>query len=128
MISNPKKKILIINIILFAVLFGLISFNKEVLRPEYSVTGFGAILTGSFPNFIAAFIISLAMINALTFRIPEYKKLIVYGIPFLIFLILTLEEIYPMWGASSQYDMYDIIASGLGSVLAIIVYRRINND
>lgn len=30
-----------------------------------------------------------------------------------------------MWGVSTQYDFYDIIASGLGSVLAILIFERI---
>ena len=31
----------------------------------------------------------------------------------------------PMWGASTQYDLFDIIASGIGSLLAIAIFELI---
>jgi hypothetical protein len=34
-----------------------------------------------------------------------------------------VEELKPMWGASVYYDTYDIIASGVGSILAILTYE-----
>lgn len=122
---KSKKKILIINIFLFALLFGLISFNKEILRPNYGHLPFMDIFTGSFPNFIAALIISLAFINAVLIKKSKNGDIIVYTIAFLIFLILTIEELLPLWGASEHYDNYDIIASGLGSLLALLTYKII---
>ncbi len=124
--KKSKKKILIINIILFAILFGSISFNKEILRPNYGHLPFLDIFIGSLPNFIAAFIISLAFINGVLIRKPKNGDLIVYAIAFLVFLILTIEEFLPLWGASTQYDNYDIIASGLGSLLAVFIYKTID--
>ncbi len=41
----------------------------------------------------------------------------------LVFIILTIEELKPMWGASTQYDLFDILASGLGSLLAILTFE-----
>ena len=61
---KSKARIIAINIFLFALLFGLVSLNKEILRPIFSHISFVKILTGSFPNFIAAYIISLAFVNA----------------------------------------------------------------
>jgi len=33
---SGKKKVIAINAILFAVLFGLVSLNKEILRPAFN--------------------------------------------------------------------------------------------
>jgi len=118
-------KIIGINLVLFALLYGLVSFNKGILRPEFSHLAFISILTGSFPNFIAAFIISLAFVNAVLIRKPQKGRLIVYVSSVLVFTILTIEEINPIWGASTYYDLFDILASGVGSILAIITFELI---
>ena len=120
-----KLKIIGINLILFALLYGLVSLNKEILRPEFSHISFINILTGSFPNFIAAYIISLAFVNAVVIRKPQNGRLIVYVGSVLVFTILAIEEIIPMWGASTYYDSFDILASGLGSILSIITFELI---
>jgi hypothetical protein len=44
----------------------------------------------------------------------------------IIFLVLTVEELRPMWGASTVLDAYDIAASGVGSLLAISVYEFVS--
>ena len=118
-------KILGINLVLFALLFGLVSLNKEILRPEFSSISFISILTGSFPNFIAAYIISLAFVNAVLIRKPQNGRHIVYVSSVLVFTILVIEEIFSMWGASMYYDSFDILASGLGSILSIITFELI---
>jgi len=118
-------KIIGINLVLFALLYGLVSFNKGILRPEFSHIAFISILTGSFPNFIAAFIISLAFVNAVLIRKPQNGHLIVYISSLLVFTILTVEEVNPIWGASTYYDLFDILASGVGSILAIITFELI---
>ncbi len=120
-----KKRVLIFNSILFAILFLSISFNKEVLRPLYGNISFVGIVTGCFPNFIAAFIISLCFMNGIVAKKPKYERLIVYISSILVFVILTLEELIPMWGASTHYDLFDIIASGVGSILAITIFEII---
>ena len=122
---KSKARIIAINIFLFALLFGLVSLNKEILRPIFSHISFVRILTGSFPNFIAAYIISLAFVNAVVTREPKYRRLIVYISSLLVFVILTIEEFKPMWGASTQYDSFDILASGLGSLLSIMTFELI---
>ena len=121
-------KIIGINLILFALLYGLVSLNKEILRPEFSHISLISILTGSFPNFIAAYIISLAFANAVLIRKPKNGRLIVYVGSVLVFTILAIEEIYPMWGASTYYDPFDILASGVGSILAIITFELIERN
>ncbi len=120
-----KKRILIFNAILFAILFGSITFNKEVIRPLYAQTPFVGFLAGCFPNFMAAFIISLCLVNGIVTKKPKHERLIVYIISILVFVILAVEELMPMWGASTQYDLFDIIASGIGSLLAIAIFELI---
>lgn len=120
-----KKRIFIFNAISFAILYGSVSFNKEILRPQYGHNHFVGFLTGCFPNFIAAFIISLWFVNAVVVRKPKHDRLIVYISSVVVFVILAVEEIKPMWGASTYNDLFDIIASGVGSLLAISVFEII---
>ena len=75
---KSKQRIIVINLLLFALLFGLVSLNKEFLRPLYSNTPIIKVLIGSFPNFIAAYIISLAFMNGVVVGKPKYGRLIVY--------------------------------------------------
>ena len=119
------RQIIIKNILLFALLFGLVYVNKEVLRPNFGHIPSVNILTGSFPNFIAAFLISLALINAVLTKNPKHGRIITYTGASLIFIVLTIEEIKPMWGASEHFDSIDILASGLGSFLSISTYEII---
>lgn len=118
-----KKKVIVINAVLVAALFGLISFNKELLRPALSSSGFLRIITGCFPNFIAAYLISLASVSAVIIRKLKRGRTSIYLWSFVVFTILLIEELKPMWGASTHYDTFDIIASGVGSTLAILTYE-----
>jgi hypothetical protein len=120
---NNKIRAIAINAILFAALFGLISLNKEFLRPALNEPGFQKIFTDCFPNFIAAFIISLLSVSLVLIRKIKHARLIVYLSAFVVFIILMIEEIKPMWGASEYYDLYDIIASGVGSFFTILTYE-----
>ena len=120
-----KKRILTFNAVLFAILFLSITFNKETLRPLYGHTAFIGTITGCFPNFMAAFIISLCFVNGIVTKKPKHERLIVYISSILVFIILAVEELMPMWGASTHYDLFDIIASGIGSLLAITIFELI---
>jgi len=122
---KSKQRIIVLNLLLFVLLFGLVSLNKELLRPLYSNIPTINILTGSFPNFIAAYIISLAFVNVVVIRQLKHGRLIVYLSSLLIFVILTIEEFKPIWGASTNYDLFDILASGLGSLLAIFTFELV---
>jgi len=128
---SSKKKVIVVNAILVAGLFGLVSLNKEILRPSLNHSASLKILTDCFPNFIAAFLISLAFVSAVLIRKFKYGRFIVYTAYIAVFIVLMVEELKPMWGASTCYDIFDIIASGVGSVLAIITYellRLISGD
>ena len=124
-----NRKYLAINIILFAILYLSITFNKEFIRPVYGSSPIIGIVTGSFANFMAAFIISLFPVSPILSKNVSIKKarIIVYTISFVVFIILTVEEIHPMWGASTHYDFYDILASAFGAVLAIVTFEMIIN-
>lgn len=122
---KSRTRIIGLNLLLFAALFGLVSLNKEVLRPESIHSEYARTLTGCFPNFIAAYLISLAFVNAILSRRPKYSRLIVFLSSTVIFIILTFEELRPLWGASTHYDPWDIAASGIGSLLAIINFELI---
>ena len=97
--------------------------NKEILRPSFNDIPFMTLVLGSFPNFIAAYIISLFFVNgALTMKPVRSRFLVSFGSLF-VFAVLTVEELKPMWGASTHYDVLDIVASGVGSLLAIATYE-----
>ena len=120
-----NKRYIAINLILFAILYLSVTFNKEFIRPVYGQFPIIGILTGSFSNFMAAYIISLFPIAPIIAKNIKIKKarLIIYVVSILVFIILTIEELKPMWGASTQYDLFDILASGLGSLLAILTFE-----
>jgi VanZ family protein len=120
-----NRKYLAINLILFAILYFSVSFNKEFIRPIYGHSPIIGIITGSFSNFMAAYIISLFSVAMILAKKIEIKKakLIFYVISILVFIILTIEELKPFVSASKTYDIYDILASGLGSFLAILTFE-----
>jgi hypothetical protein len=124
-----NRKYIAVNLILFAILYLSVTFNKEFIRPVYGNLPIIGIITGSFPNFIAACIISLFPVSPIISKKINIKKarIIVYAFSTLVFLILTAEEIHPMWGASTQYDLFDILASAVGSLLAILTFEIVIN-
>ncbi|MBN2890793.1 MAG: hypothetical protein JXL97_02910 [Bacteroidales bacterium] len=122
-----KKRLIISNLFIFSGLFVLISFNKEYLRPAFIHIPILNLLTGVFPNFIAAFLISFGVVNAAVTRKFKRARLIVYLTAFFVFLILAFEEILPLWGASKVGDIRDIFASLIGSLLAIFTFEIIHS-
>jgi len=114
-----------LNLFIIAALFGLVSLNKETLRPMSIHSEFASTITGCFPNFIAAYLISLAYVNAALSKQSKNSRLIAILSSTVIFIILTIEELKPMWGASTYYDPWDIAASGVGSLLAILTFELI---
>ncbi len=121
--TKNRLRIVLGNLFLFAALFGSITLNKTLLRPQLRNSEVGQILTGSLPNFLAALLISLAFVNGILAKKPKHGRLWMYLIACLVFAILALEEFKPIWGASEYYDTFDVLASGLGSFVAIILYE-----
>ena len=123
-ISNKEKiKLIGINIFLFILLFGTVTLNKQVFRPAFNHSQISLVLTGSFPNFIAAFLISLGVVNAVLIRDPKFGRMIVYILSFIVMAVLIFEEFESVFGASTQFDINDIIGSSAGSLLAILTYE-----
>lgn len=122
-----NKKYVAFNLILFAVLYLTVTYNKEIIRPIYGNTPIIGIITGSFSNFIAAYIISLFSMAAILSRKLNIKKgrIVFYSVSIIVFILLMVEEFYPYVGASKTYDIYDIIMSGLGSFIAIVTFEII---
>ena len=120
-----NKRYIAVNLILFAVLYLSVSFNKEYIRPVYGQMPVLGIITGSFSNFMAAYMISLFPVAYILARSIDIKKArrIIYVISILVFIILTIEEVKPFVNASKTYDVYDIMASGFGSIIAIITFE-----
>ena len=124
---RKKMKYIAMNFILFAILFLSVSFNKEYIRPLYGNKPFLGILTGSFSNFMAAYIISLFTIAAILSKKIDVKKsrVVFYAVAISVFALLAFEEINPFVNASTVYDIYDIIASGIGSLFSIATFEII---
>ncbi len=122
---KSRARIIGLNFFFIAALYGLVSLNKEVLRPMSIHSDFAVTLTGCFPNFIAAYLISLAFVNAALSKQSKNSRLLAILSSTAIFIILTFEELKPLWGASTHYDPWDIAASGVGSLLAILTFELI---
>ena len=123
MSRKNRLRVILTNILLFGLLFGLVSLNKEILRPSLSDIPIVKPTLGCFPNFIAAYVISLFFVNGALMMEPMHSRLLVYLGALFVFVVLTVEELRPMWGASTHYDVLDIVASGVGSLLAILTYE-----
>jgi hypothetical protein len=123
--KEKKLRVILVNFLLFGLLFGLVSLNKEILRPSLSDISFMRPVFGCFPNFIAAYIISLFFVNGALTMQPRHSRLLVCFGSLFVFGVLTVEELKPMWGASTHYDVLDIVASGVGSLLAISTYELV---
>lgn len=123
MSKKNRLRVILTNVLLFSLLFGLVSLNKEILRPSLSDIPIVKPMLGCFPNFIAAYIVSLFFINGALTMVSQHNRLIVSLGSLFVFVVLAAEELRPMWGASTHYDVLDIVASGVGALLAIVTYK-----
>jgi hypothetical protein len=123
MSREKRLRVILTNLLLFGMLFGLVSLNKKILRPSLSHIPIVKLTLGCFPNFIAAYIISLFFVNGALTLEPRHSRLIVYLGSLSVFAVLTAEELRPMWGASTHYDSLDIVASVVGALLAVFTYE-----
>jgi hypothetical protein len=120
-----KGKYIAINLILFALLYFSVSLNKEYIRPLVENKPILGIVTGSFPNFIASYFISLFPIAFILAKELNIKKsrILFYIVAIIVSIILTIEEVKPFFNASTVYDIYDIIGNGLGLIFAILTFE-----
>ncbi len=120
-VSRIHKSIILVLIILFI-------FNKMVLRPKYSDIIFISAIIGSLPNLIGAFMFSLLPMSK-TLKLDLHKgRTIILICSVSVFAILTYEEFFPYLTASKTFDFFDIIASGIGSFLAVVYYNYLSNN
>jgi hypothetical protein len=96
------------------------------LRPSFNHIPVLKILLGCLPNFLAAFIISVALIVPVLIRKIRHGRWLAYTGSAAVLIIFTIEEFKPFWGASESFDPYDILASVVGSFLAILTYEMFN--
>ena len=109
-------KILGVKLIPGILFYGFVYFNKTVFRPAFRDIHFVQVLTGSFPSFIAAFLIGLVVVNPVLVKKPRFGRLIVFCVK----CVLILDELKSI-GASTQFDINDMAGSIIGSVLAVII-------
>jgi glycopeptide antibiotics resistance protein len=74
---------------------------------------------------MTAWSISLFPFAAIRAQRMNLKKarLAFYGISVLVFIALAVEEIAPYTGASSTFDVFDLMANGFGGLAAIAVFE-----
>lgn len=114
---------LTINLFLIILFF----INKRYLRPNFSDIGFLSPILGSLPNLIGAFIFSLLPVSkTLKLNLHKGRRIILLS-SVSVFAILTYEEFFPYFTASKTFDYIDIIASGIGSALAVFYYYFLSN-
>ncbi len=122
------KRVSRIHLVINAALVFLFFINKRYLRPNYSNITFFSPILGSLPNLIGAFMFSLLPMNkALKLNLHKGRRFIVTSSVFVL-AILTYEEFFPYFTASKTFDYIDILASGLGSSLAIVYYYFLSNE
>jgi hypothetical protein len=118
--SRIHLKITLVLIILFLI-------NKKYLRPNYSDIILLSTVLGSLPNLIGAFMFSLLpMSKTLKLKLHKGRRIICIS-SISVFAILTYEEFFPYFTATKTFDYFDIIASGIGSSLALIYYYFLSN-
>jgi hypothetical protein len=123
-IKRASEIHLAINLVLVAVFF----INKEYLRSNYADVIFISTILGSLPNFIGAFIFSLLpMGKTLKLSLSKGRWIILIS-SVCVFAILTYEEFFPYLTATKTFDYIDIIASGIGSSLALIYYYLLSKN
>ena len=118
-----------VNAIMFAFLYLTVTFNKEYLRSAFAGNPILELLTGSYPNFIAAYVISLFPACPILTRRALISKgtRLIMATAAVVFVILTIEEFVSVFGASKVADGNDVVASALGvscSILTFLILRR----
>lgn len=121
---HRKISYIAVNLILLAFLYLSVSLNKTYIRPAWAPIPVLNVLTGSFANFMAAYVISLFPATPiLTWRLSDARGLrIIIAAAVVVFIILAIEELAPIFSASKVRDGYDIIASALGSSCAVLTF------
>jgi uncharacterized membrane protein YjjP (DUF1212 family) len=104
-------------------LVGVVTLNKLYLRPHAGSSVLALIVTGSVPNFAAAFFVSLCAVSPVLVVRPRFGRLLVYLAALAAFTLLTLEEMIGIVGASRAPDSFDVLASAAGAILACLSFE-----
>ena len=121
--TTDRLRVIGTNLLLFLLLLGVVTFNKRFLRPHVGSSVLAQIVTGSLPNFAAAFFVGLCAVSPVLLFPPRFGRQLVYSAALAAFTLLTLEELTGFVGASKRLDTFDILASALGSVLACLSFE-----
>jgi VanZ family protein len=95
------------------VCFALNAFFRKYLTGKNEILD---IILGSLPNFVAVFVISIVLTDQKKV-VGIYKYIIILAITSL----FVFEEYYPTFTGNKTFDLYDILASVLGGLFAIIL-------
>ena len=98
---------------LMIVLFALNAFFRKYLTGRNEILD---IILGSLPNFIAVLVIALVLSDQKRV-VGIYKYIIIVTVTSL----LVVEEYFPTFTGNKIFDIYDILASVLGGLFAIIL-------
>lgn len=131
--QRSVAKCIAVNAALFGFLFLSVSLNKAYLRPTVVGGTPLATLSGSYSNFVAAWTIGMSpACPALTKRLaPARGAAVVVAAAIGAFAILATEELTSILGVSAVRDWWDVVASALGSSIAILTFlllRRISRS
>jgi len=120
-----NRKSIALNLILFAVLYLAITFNKEFIRPVCGHRPILGIITSSFSNIMAAYVISLFPLTHILTKhiVRQTARMVIYLAATTVFILPTIEEYESFVSVSKTYDIYDIMASGLGALAAVGTYE-----
>jgi len=121
--TSDRLRVVGTNLVLFLLLFGVVTVNKRFLRPYVGPSALAQAVTGSLPNFAAAFFVTLAAVGPVLLFRPRFGRLLVYVASLAAFTLLTLEELTGAVGASKYFDAFDIVASALGAVFACLAFE-----
>ena len=116
--TTDRLRVVGTNLLLFLLLLGVVTLNKLFLRPHVGSSTLAQVVTGSLPNFAAAFFVSLCAVSPVLLMKPRFGRFLVYLSALAAFTLLTLEELTGVMGASKWFDAFDILASALGAVFA----------
>ncbi len=121
--TTDRLRVVGTNLLLFSLLLGVVTVNKLLLRPHVGSSALAHAVTGSLPNFAAAFFVSLCAVGPVRLFKPRFGRLLVYLAALAAFTLLTLEELTGVLGASRRLDTFDILASALGAVFACLTFE-----
>ena len=121
--TTDRLRVVGTNLLLFLLLVGVVMLNKHYLRPHAGFSVLAQIVTGSLPNFAAAFFVSLCAVSPVLVVKPRFGRLLVYFAALAAFTLLTLEEMIGIVGASRAPDSFDVLASAAGAIFACLSFE-----